>query len=314
MGRTAGRRPKRRAYGKWSAELREGFLTLLRATGNARAALRVTGHPNMFYKRRRRDPEFAREWAEAVAAADAALKGATSPFPRILRPGSGQAAEGAVPLAIVKLPTDADSLGGYLRPGRKRKPSRPEPVIRRAANGRLQLRLALEGEWTSEIEADFLARLRATGNFAASARAVGFPPSGVHERARKWAGFARECDEAIDEASAALDYRLVAHAHALLRAPGEPSPEGEPELPFDPEAAMRILGFIDMRRHGRSGRGRRKGPPERSFQEAIDSILAKIEAIERHEKMMKANGEADGDSPQDADGDSPQDADGDSPQ
>ncbi|HYN45737.1 MAG TPA: hypothetical protein VES64_03510, partial [Allosphingosinicella sp.] len=107
---------------------------------------------------------------------------------------------------------------------------------------------------------------------------------------------------ALAEASVQLDYQLVAYAHKLLRAPGtvpgDPGTGTVPEmgtvpggcpadadaLPFDPDRAMRILAFLDRRRGRGTGRGRRKGPPERSFDEAVASVLAKIEAIERHEK------------------------------
>ena len=53
-------------------------------------------------------------------------------------------------------------------------------------------------------------------------------------------------------------------------------------------ATKAILAHIDARKYGRSGKGRRKGPPERTFSQACESILAKIEAIERHETLMKA--------------------------
>jgi hypothetical protein len=160
-------------------------------------------------------------------------------------------------------------------------------VVRRTNGGRAQVSLAREGHWTADIEADFLKRLRATGNLSASALAVGFQPASVRERVRRWPAFARACSEAIEEAGIALDYALVARAHALLRTDGEALP-GEEEVPFDPDAAMRILAYIERRRGGGGGRRRGKGPPQRSYEEARDSILAKIEAIERHERMAAA--------------------------
>ncbi len=259
----------------WTAELGEQFLALVRETGNARAAARVLGYPNLFNNRMKRHPEFARRVRAAAAEADARLRGAESPF--------------LCPFGIKgKLPTDAEALGGYLRPGRKRK-GEPEPVLRRNSKGRMQVTLTREGHWTSEIECDFLARLEATGNFDACALAVGFQPASVKERMRKWPAFARACERALAEADVMLTYRLTAHAHALLRRPGEAEALGieEEEAPFDPAMAMKILSYIDARKYGRSGKGRRKGPPERSFRDACDSILAKIEAIERHEKLMK---------------------------
>jgi hypothetical protein len=275
---TPGLRPGRRDR-VWTEALGEAFLALVRETGNARAAARELGHPNLFNNRMRRHPEFKRQVRAAAAEADARLRGAQSPFPH--------------PFGIKgKLPTDPEALGGYLRPGRKPE-GEPEPVVRRNSRGRMQVSLTREGQWTSRIECEFLARLAATGNFDACALAVGFQPASVHQRARQWPAFARECERALAEADVALTYRLVAHAHALLRRPGEAEAAGieEDEAPFDPAMAMKILSHIDARKYGRSGKGRRKGAPERSFREACDSILAKIEAIERHEAMMRERGE-----------------------
>ncbi|HET9637754.1 MAG TPA: hypothetical protein VFP12_00935 [Allosphingosinicella sp.] len=266
----------------WTPALGETFLALVRETGNARASARALGHPDLFNNRMKRHPEFARAVRAAAEAADARLSGAESPF--------------LEPFGIKgKLPTDPEALGGYLRPGRK-PAGEAEPVLRRNSRGRMQVTLTREGHWTSRIEADFLARLAATGNFDACALAVGFQPASVHERVRKWPAFARECERALNEADVALTYRLAAHAHALMRRPGEAEAAGieEEAVPFDPAMAMKILAHIDARKFGRSGKGRRKGPPERTFSQACDSILAKIEAIERHEKLMKAR---EGDSP-----------------
>lgn len=259
----------------WTAALGEAFLELVRETGNARAAARALGHPDLFNNRMKRNPEFAQKVRAAADEADARFRGAESPF---LHPFGIKG----------KLPTDPEALGGYLRPGRKRA-SEPEPVLRRNSKGRMQVTLTREGHWTSEIECDFLARLEATGNFDACAVAVGFQPATVHERVRKWPAFARECARALAEADVTLTYRLAAHAHALMRRPGEAEAAGieEEEAPFDPVLAMKILSHLDARKYGRSGKGRRKGPPERTFGQACESILAKIEAIERHEKMMK---------------------------
>jgi hypothetical protein len=266
----------------WTVALGARFLELVRETGNARAAARELGHPELFNNRMRRNPEFRRSVRAAAAEADARLRGADSPFP--------------YPFGIKgKLPTDPESLGGYLRPGRKPK-GETEPVLRRNSRGQMQVTMTLEGHWTSRIECDFLARLAATGNFDACALAVGFQPATVHQRARKWPAFARDCERALDEADIALTYRLTAHAHALTRRPGDAEAAGidEEEVPFDPVMAVKILSHIDARKYGRSGKGRRKGPPERTFEQACRSILAKIEAIERHEKMMKERGSGEG--------------------
>ncbi|HEY0314346.1 MAG TPA: hypothetical protein VGC56_17870 [Allosphingosinicella sp.] len=304
----------KRARVRWSVELGERFLALVRESGNARVAAAALGAPHAFNNKMKRDAGFRARVMAAVAEADARLAGAESAF----LPDGGGSEEPPPPCFAPRLPCSrfrlsavprtadpptppspsrggaeaepsscrANNLGGFLRPGRKRAQVRPEPVIRRNSRGRYQVTFARDGHWTADIEADFLARLAASGNFDASAKAVGFAPASVHERVRKWAAFKEACDEALEAADARLGYRLVAHAHALLRPPGEALPEGEEEVPFDPKAAMQILGFLDARKSGRTRRGPRTGPPDRSFDEAVESVLAKIEAIEKHDALI----------------------------
>jgi hypothetical protein len=266
--------PKRTKRGKWTPQIRARFLKVLRETGNAREAYRRIGHQNMFQRRRRSDPEFARDWAAAEAEADAANRDKKSAFAGIEEaPGPMMPAEGD-PTAL-------------LRPGAKTKRPEPAYAIRKTRGGRTQIALVAERNMGAEQEAEFLARLRATGNFSASALAMGFQPASLFQRMRRWPGFARNCDEALVEAGVSLDYALVAHAHVLLRDPEELGIEAESAAKFDPVTAMRILSFIDRRRTGGTLRGRRrKGPPERSFDEAVESVLAKIEAIERHRQLQ----------------------------
>lgn len=303
-----GKGAPRRRKGGWDPEPGRQFLALLAETGNAREAARRLGRPNTFHNRRRRDPEFRAKWDAIVAEVDGRLKGARSAFPE--RKAAGEAGTFTSDCPGLRA-RSAEELGGMLQPGRKRPQTRPEPVIRRTSNGRLQVSFAREGHMTSEIEADFLERLAATGNFNRSALAVGFEPASVKQRMTKWPAFREACTKALDEATAMLDFRLVQHAHALLRTGEEVRAErdemeaagagGGEEIPFDPAMAMRILGFIERRRAGHTGFGRRRNAPsERSFDDAIASVLAKIEAIERHEAMMKARraqqgaGEGDG--------------------
>lgn len=252
-----GRGPRDRI---WTAELREAFLCLLRDTGNAAASARRLGHPHLFNNRMMRDPDFRRDCRAAVAEADARLKEWPGP---------------AIPRIEVKSMPAGDE------------PPEREPIIRKTSNGHTQISYVREGAMDSADEDRFIALLRSTGQFVASAFAIGFSPSTLYRRLHKYPDFARRCAQARDEADIELEYRLVGRAHALMRQPGEARLEGEPEAPFDPEAAIRILAFLDRRRAGRLGGPPRKGPPERSFDEAVASILAKVEAIERHRKLMK---------------------------
>ena len=274
---TIGKASRPGPRGAFTEELGEAYLALLRQTGNGRASARALGHPYLFDNRKRYDPAFAALCDAAARAVDARLRGAESPF--------------LPPLEVKSMPPDE---GG--EPG----PEEPEPVIRRTSNGRLQISHVRDGGWTSEIEGKFLARLSETGNFAGSAWAVGFNPRGLYTRLRQWPAFARDCAEALAEAEVKLDYTLVAHAHALLRRPADPAedeaeddaPEATvagdcPPVPFDPVMAMRILDFIDRRRERRTGRGPRKGPPARRYEDARASILRKVEAVERHKQLKE---------------------------
>jgi hypothetical protein len=268
MGNEAKERIKPGPAGHFTAELGEAFLALLRQTGNARASARMLGHRHLFYNRMYRDPDFRRRCVEALAVADAALAGREGEF--------------VGPLEFKSVPPDEGDPLGTGRP----------LAIRKTSNGRTQIGHIREGAWTAQIEDDLLDRLRRPGNLRWSARAAGVDPSSVYKRMEKYAAFADKCREALNEAETRLDYELVAHAHTLLRRPGEPRGQDEPEhdgTPFDPDGAMRILAFIDRRRNGATNRGRRhKGPPERSFEEAVESVLAKIDAIERHRQRQAA--------------------------
>lgn len=258
----------------FTPDLADAFVALVEQTGNYRAAARTLGHRHLFYNRMYRDPAFRSRCEAAAAAADARLRQADGPL--------------LSPVEVKAMPPE-DALPPDARP--EKHPTRREQIIRRTSNGRLQISHVRDGCVTSAVEADFLARLRATGNFDASARAIGFQPSTFYRRIDDWPAFARACREALDAAEVMLDYRLVAHAHALLLKAGGAEEDEIEAVPFDPDAAMRIIGFLDRRKAGRSG-GRHKGPPERSFDEVMESILSKIEAIERHEAMFgKGNDE-----------------------
>ncbi|MEA2999449.1 MAG: hypothetical protein QOK17_1282 [Sphingomonadales bacterium] len=265
---------RKRARARWSEALGERYLALLGETGNLRRAAEAAGAPWLFDNRRRSDPAFAARCRAVLDAVDARLKGADNAFPHAPAPRAAPLPAGA----------EGDP-GGALKPGRKRRQARPEPTIRIGMHNRAQIVLSRDGHWTADIEADFLARLRLTGNFDASARAVGFQPCSVARRLEKWPAFKRDCDEAYEVADVHLRYRLVSHAHALTRGPGEARPEGEEDVPFDPKGAMQIIGFLDARKDG-GLRRRRKGLPDKTFDEAVESVLAKIEAIERHEELI----------------------------
>jgi hypothetical protein len=271
--------------------LEQAFLALLRETGNARASARLLGCRHEFANRVQRDPAFRAACRAAAAEAEARLKHVEGPFLGGAEPALAGAGSDASPPGPLE-DEEAERTAVLLRPGEKPRQSQPQLVVRRTSNGRTQISFAHEGHWTAALEADFLARLRETGNFERSARALGFHPTTLHRRLEKWPAFRKAVDEALDASSTRLEYRLFAHAHELLgTAPGEQAPDEAEESapgPIDPQSAMRILTFLESRRAGRTSRGPRGSIPQRSFEEARENILRKIEAIERWEGRQAA--------------------------
>lgn len=243
MARRRRQRPGRPWKRNFTRARRERFLEVLEASGNVTLAAAEAGMTtSALYRWRERDAALAAAWDAAVEAAERTL-----------------GAQGAEP---------AMEAGGF-------------EVIRRGANGKLQLAAARPRRWTERDEAAFLDLLRQSGNVAASARAVGFDPSSVWERRRKWPAFARAWDEALDEACAALEFRLATLGSDLVPAEGGEAAKGAKAPPFDPDFALRFLKWHHERR---AGRGPRRAPREPSMAEVRESILRRIEAIERHRR------------------------------
>ncbi|HWH16743.1 MAG TPA: hypothetical protein VNT77_00165 [Allosphingosinicella sp.] len=228
---------------------RARFLEVLALTGNLRAAAEEIGvHRRSVERRRDRDPAFAVDWAAAIEAATARLSEAQGQF------------EGV---------SDGDF-----------------EMIRRGPGGRPQIVATGRGRWSKRIEDRFFAVLEATGNVSAAARAVGFTTQHIGERRRQWPAFARRWEEALEQAEAALEFRLVCLGNNLD--PSAPAGEGRAAMPeppqekFDPQFALQFLKWREEKKAGRGRRGR--APREPGIEEVKESILRKIEAIERHRK------------------------------
>lgn len=248
-----------------SEEKRNRFLEVLGQTGNRRLAAEAIGmDPRGMDQRREFDPVLDREWREAVEQADRRLAGASGPL---------------------------DCIGGA------------EPmIIRRGPKSKLRIVKAGPRRWSRPVEERFFAALAATGNIAASARAVGFSESCIWHRRRQWPAFARRIEETLEDAEVELEFRMV---QALAGNPGvdeglapagapreatRGTPAGAPAArSLDLDAALRFLKWRADKRNGggRRDHRRREGLPERTFEEAVESIMRKIEAIERHEALEK---------------------------
>jgi hypothetical protein len=259
-----------------SGQKRERFLEMLGQTRNRRLAAEAIGvEPRLMDQRREFDPLLDRQWREAVAQADRRLAGASGPL---------------------------DCIGGA------------EPmVIRRGPKGKLRIVKAGPRRWSRPVEERFFAALAATGNIAASARAVGFSVSCIWQRRRQWPAFARRIEEALEDAEVELEFRMVEalagtpaaaeYGDSYVTVPDEGQlrncpPDGGRALDMD--AALRFLKWREEKRRGGGRRDHRRtrGLPDRTLDEAVESILGKIEAVERHEarerrREAEPRGEAD---------------------
>lgn len=59
-----------------------------------------------------------------------------------------------------------------------------------------------------------------------------------------------------------------------------------PEVPFDPDFALRFLKWREEKRRGAVNRGAAVAAPP-PIEEVTERIIAKIEAIERHERRRR---------------------------
>jgi hypothetical protein len=232
---------RRRKVLRFTALRRETYLEALAETGNMRAAAEVIGfRRNRMDGIRKRDPAFAADCAAALRTADARLKGAEWQF---------------------------EGVDG------------PEfQTLRRCRNGRVQIIAVGPGRWSKRVEDRFLAILSQCGNIEASARAVGFAGTDIFRRRRQWPGFDRRMAEALDEADVRLEFRLACHGNTVP--PEGDAPVDCPEVPFDPEFALKYLKWRQEKKAGGGRRGRIPAPP--SIEAVTEKIVRRVEAIKRH--------------------------------
>lgn len=254
------RRPAART--RLSAEKRGRFLEVLGQTGNRRLAAEAIGvEARLMDQRREFDPLLDREWRAALEQAERRLAGASGPL---------------------------DCIGGA------------EPmVIRRGRGGRLCMVRAGPKRWSRPVEEQFFAHLSATGNIAASARAVGFSQSAVDQRRRKFTEFAVRMEDALDDAEVEIEFRLAAEVRGR-RVPGAEAADGADgadaadavprDGPFDLDAAMRFLKWREDKRRGRNRYGRRDGEARARAVEDMpidavrEEVLRRVAAIRLHAK------------------------------
>ena len=227
---------------RFTALRRDTYLTVLAETGNKRAAAEAIGfRRNRMDGIRKRDPAFAADCAAALATATERLNGGDGQFDGVDDPEF--------------------------------------QTLRRCRNGRVQIIAVGPGRWSKRVEDRFLAILGRCGNVEASARAVGFAGTDIFRRRRQWPGFARRLAEALDEADVRLEFRLACYGNTVPP-DGEDAPADCPEVPFDPEFALKYLKWRQEKKAGRGRRGRIATPP--SIEAVTEKIIRKVEAIKRH--------------------------------
>ena len=221
------------------------FLAALERTGSVVAAGRGAGvSPRWAQQRRLKVASFAAAWGSALRAY------------RLTRSAALLAAEVAAGSRI------AGTFGGVGAP-RLERPGAPldEGAIER-----------------------FLDTLAATANVRRAAGAAGATPQGFYSRRRRDDGFRLAWDAALESGRARLESLLL--ARAIDRFDPEEIDRGDAEratLSDDPpmtiDEAMRLLAMAQGKPAGHGGEKWRQ--PRRSLAEVQDSILRKIEAIER---------------------------------
>ena len=241
---------------RWTDARRARVLEVLRETGNVTAAAAAVGARwSSVDYRRKKDPEFGRQCEAAIAEADERLGTADNAF-----------AEG----------------DGF-------------HAIQRTSSGRYQLTAVRKGYWTKRHDDIFFTHMRRTGNIGASARATGFDESTAWDRYYKWPRFQERWEEVLEQASLALEFRLVCEGNQVRLGPdggdgAEPRPNGEEpaEAPFDREFALRFLKWREAKKAGK-----RRGPTPRrpTIESVTEKIIRRVEAIKRHRKQQQS-GEA----------------------
>lgn len=230
---------------KISAARRSAFLKALRETGNVTvSAERAKVSRSWVLLRRKGDAEFDRACRGALAAAKARLSGADG-----RRPPSGW---------------------GFLD---------GEELVVKGSNGRrVQIARARARQWTPRVEQRFLATLGATCNVKAACAEAGMTAASAYTHRKRWPGFERRWDEAIETGYARIEIALLESACGLLSAHEPPAVAPMPDM-----TAEQALQLLHMHKHQVKGIGRRPGLPERqpTWEEVGAYFTRRIEAIER---------------------------------
>jgi len=150
-------------------------------------------------------------------------------------------------------------------------------------------RVAIEGHrWSEEAEEIFLNHLAATANVMASAKACGFSTAALYCRRRKDLAFQQRWDAALAQGYAHMEALLLQRSIEALEG-FEPDPDTPIVIrDMTVKDALMLLGHHRRVLEGGPLRSRRRWERRKTFEESRDSILGKLEAIEKMRRLEEA--------------------------
>lgn len=162
-------------------------------------------------------------------------------------------------------------------------------VIQGSNRREIQKQAVRKDGWTKERRAIFLDELEASCNVTRAAKAAGMGQRSVRNLRRRDPAFAALWDEALDNGCERL------RAELLARALGTAAPDAEDDNPaaemlgtrapepMSDETKLRVLQICRAARDGRQAAGNWREPRriERSAEEAVDALLAKLVRVEK---------------------------------
>ena len=184
---------------KFSASRKRAFLTYLGQSGNQTlSAERARVSRSWVCLHRNSDPGFDAACREAMAVARAMLRDDVATLPPLAPPPNGRGSGPADPRwrwhEGVELVVSGTGGGPSTSSGR--------------TGRRVQIRRANAGGWTPRVEQRFLAVLAGSCNVKAACREVEMWPPAAYNHRKRFPGFARAWDQAVEIGMSELESRI----------------------------------------------------------------------------------------------------------
>ena len=229
---------------KFSASRKRAFLTCLSQTGNQTlSAERAKVSRSWVRLHRTTDPAFDAECREALRQAQDRLKRDARMMPRALR-DAGSTGSPA--------PQDDRNLGSRPLDPKWRYHQGVELVVGGTNGRRTQVRRANVGSWTPKVEERFLAVLAGTANVRLACREVGMWPPAAYNHRKKFPGFARAWDQAVEIGMGELESQVHENLnHFFDREMPEPS---VPMRDISIADAIRVVRMYEKREAEKRGK------------------------------------------------------------